>query len=69
MKESKKLKKLMIVKVGTDERPASQADINWVKKELNKAITEGVPFITHHAVEIDILPVDDIINFRVEKTK
>lgn len=67
MKKLSKLSKLMIVKVGSDERPAGDVDIEQVRKELNRAIAEKIPFVTHHAVEIDILPIDDIINLNVEK--
>lgn len=52
-------KKLLIVKVGTDERPAGEKDIKAMQEEIvklqgkNGSLSGYDVFVTHHAVEFD----------------
>ena len=61
-KKRKKTNKLMIVKIGSDERPAGPEDIKKVEKYLKKfqkngtAIKDYDVIVTHHAVEFDFMP-------------
>ena len=61
-KKSKKTNKLMIVKIGSDERPAGPADIEKMEKKLKKFQKDGTAIkgydviVTHHAIEFDFLP-------------
>ena len=55
-------RKLLIVKVGTDDRPAGPDDIKDMKKKLkklskkSKSSLKGYDIIvTHHAAEFDFL--------------
>ena len=56
-------KKLLIVKVGSDERPAGPEDIKAMKKNLKKfhrkssALKGYDVFVTHHAVDFDFKKV------------
>ena len=56
-------KKLMIVKVGSDERPAGQVDIDSTQKIMEKALV-GAGYndvqlvVTHHAMEVDTYSID-----------
>jgi len=64
----KKEKQLMIVKVGTDDRPASAEDIETIRKsfeEMKKG--ENNTLITHHAINVVIIPVELIDNVVVTK--
>jgi hypothetical protein len=60
---SKKNRKLLIVKVGSDERPASTEDIKHTKKLLKKLQKKGRVLrgydliVTHHAIDFDFLSV------------
>jgi len=50
---------LIIVKVGTEDRPASEEDINQVEEEI-KALNLPCTFlVTHHAIEFKT--VEDVI--------
>ena len=52
---------LIHVKVGSDERPASEQDVENVEKALNEALkdeTGWTAMVTHHLVEIDMLSMD-----------
>ena len=44
-KKSKKTNKLMIVKIGSDERPAGPADIEKMEKKLKKFQKYGVGMV------------------------
>jgi len=54
------MRRLMVVKVGSEEYPAGPDDISNVKKELNEALRGNRVFVTHHRVEIDLLPIDEV---------
>jgi len=48
---------IVVVRVGTDERPAAQEDIDYIKKEFSNAIKEGESVIfTHHAIDFVVIP-------------
>ena len=56
MKLKKLLKnKLLVVKVGNDERPAGKQDIKDVRKQIKKALRENKPLVTHHAVDFVVI--------------
>lgn len=55
--------KLLIVKVGSDERPAGPKDIKYAKKVVKKLQKKGMALrkydvlVTHHAMDFDFLSV------------
>lgn len=65
MKMAKKNKKLLIVKVGNDERPAGPDDIRDMKKKLKKFQEKARSLrgydiiVTHHAVDFDFLDLKE----------
>lgn len=55
------MKELIIVKLGNDDRPASQEDIDAMAKTLKKAFKKGKNVVvTHHAVSFETLPIGNI---------
>lgn len=55
------MKELIIVKLGNEDRPASQEDIDNLAKSLKKAIKKGKNIvITHHAIEFERVPLDNV---------
>lgn len=53
-------KEILVVQVGTDSRPAGEADIKDVAKKLKKILrdsgdTETSLFVTHHAINMHTL--------------
>ena len=46
------MKKITVIRVGNDIHPASQEDIENIKKELDK-VRDGGILVTHHAVHFD----------------
>jgi hypothetical protein len=55
------MKEFIVIKVGDYERPASEEDIEQIRSRFQEfceaSDMEDVnAFVTHHAVEIDILP-------------
>ena len=44
-------KRIKLIKVGTDARPANEADIDNIIENLSKVNDNGL-IITHHAIEI-----------------
>jgi hypothetical protein len=60
MKKIMKLKnivknRLVVVKVGNDDRPAGPKDIKDMKKKIKKALKKNRILVTHHAVEFEII--------------
>lgn len=56
-KKNKKSKKLLVVKIGNDQRPASSEDIKEFKRIMGKELKWSKKFellITHHAVQFEI---------------
>lgn len=51
--------KFLLVRVGTNDRPAKDIDIKEVQEKLEKMLKDNnvncLTFVTHHAVSIDIL--------------
>ena len=51
--------KMLLVRVGDDERPAIQEDIDDVENKLSSLIKKNrincVVFVTHHRVRVDII--------------
>ena len=47
--------KLLVVKVGSDERPAGKKDIKDMKKQIKKALRSNRPLVTHHAVDFVVI--------------
>lgn len=63
------MKELIIVKLGNDDRPASQEDINAMAKTLKKALRKGKNVVvTHHAVSFEVLPIGNINDVMVVAT-
>lgn len=60
-KKSKKCNKLLIVKIGSEERPASVENIKDMKKKLKKIAKKRTSLrgydviVTHHAVDFDFI--------------
>lgn len=61
-KMSKKLKKylegkLLVVRVGDEDRPASQVDIDDVQAQLKKAFkgAKCTTIVTHHCIDFEII--------------
>jgi hypothetical protein len=55
------MKELIIVKLGNEDRPASQEDIDAMAKTLRKALRKGKNVVvTHHAVSFEVLPIGNI---------
>jgi len=55
------MKEFIIVKLGNEDRPASQEDIDAMAKSLKKAIKKGKNIvITHHAIEFERVPLDNV---------
>lgn len=54
-------KSILIVKLGTDDRPATEEDIKDMEESLLRAFKNGV-LVTHHAVQFEILnlPIESI---------
>jgi len=58
---------LMVVKVGSDERPATQMDLENIQDRM-KEVTESlgldtarcVVLVTHHAFDLDIMDVSNL---------
>ncbi len=49
-------KELMIVKIGSDERPAANGDILSIQKQLTQvANNPNLTIVTHHAFEIEVV--------------
>jgi hypothetical protein len=44
-------KRIKIIKVGTTEKPANEADIENLLENLSK-VSDGGIIVTHHAIEI-----------------
>lgn len=59
----------MIVRVGSEECPAGLGDIAQVRQDLNYAISNNVPFVTCHTVDIDLLPIDEVVNLKTGEQK
>ena len=58
------MKDFFIIKVGTDERPASQKDIDDFKEQFEKFCKESgfedtKVFVTHHTVDFTRLEIED----------
>jgi len=51
----KRTKRILIVKVGSDERPAGPKDIKQVRKIIKKIIKGWDVIVTHHAIEFDFI--------------
>ena len=56
-------KRLMIVRVGSDERPAGQKDIETTQAQMevvlaNAGINDVELYVTHHAFEVDTYSLD-----------
>ena len=51
--------KFLLIKVGTDNRPAESEDIDQIEERLTTLFEENnvncLAFVTHHAVEITII--------------
>jgi len=51
--------KLLLVKVGNDDRPATDADIEDIESKLTSLLEENnidcLAFVTHHAIEFEII--------------
>lgn len=63
------MKELIIVKLGNEDRPASQEDIDTLAKSLKKAIKKGKNIvITHHAIEFERVPLDNVNKIQVVAT-
>ena len=51
-------KSLLVVKVGTDDHPASSEDIENVRQILSKIIVDpGMCLVTHHAIDFEVFPI------------
>lgn len=65
-------KAILVVKVGSDERPASQKDIADVQECLSLAFKDWpkIPFtiVTHHAMDFSVVPVAELEKL-LEKVK
>jgi len=52
--------KLLLFKIGSDDRPAGPEDIKKLNKQVKKAL-KGIKnirtIVTHHLFELDILPL------------
>jgi hypothetical protein len=46
---------LLVIQVGTDERPAAQEDLESMSNALNKAANERLSIVTHHAVKFVVI--------------
>jgi len=59
--------KLVLVKVGNSDRPASADDLEDMKKQwedaLNNSEVDCTVIITHHAVDVDVLGGKDFKKF------
>jgi hypothetical protein len=51
--------KFLLVRVGTNDRPATSEDISEIKNKLEELLEEKniecTLFVTHHAISIDII--------------
>jgi len=58
-------KGILVIKVGNEDRPASEKDIRDVQECLQLAFKDWpqVPFciVTHHAMDFSILPIEELI--------
>lgn len=55
------MKELIIVKLGNEDRPASQEDIDAMAKTLKKALKKGNNIVvTHHDVSFESLLIGNI---------
>ena len=63
------MKELLLIKVGNDQRPASDEDIRSTEKDVKRAIRRGAPFmmITHHAIEMEVVQLPDDLVIAMEK--
>jgi len=65
-------KEILIVKVGNDERPASQEDIDNVIAQFKKAGEDddgAVTIVTHHAISFETIKRKFLKNVIVENAK
>ena len=51
--------KFLLVRVGNDQRPAEEKDMQQVREELDRIFDENgidcLLFVTHHAISLDII--------------
>jgi hypothetical protein len=51
--------KFLLVRVGTEDRPASDQDIKDIEEKLNGLLSANdvncLVFVTHHAVEVEVI--------------
>jgi hypothetical protein len=51
--------KFLVIRVGTEEKPARTEDINDIETKLNKLLEDNkvncIAFVTHHAVDIELI--------------
>ena len=56
----KKSKKFLLVRVGTDDRPASEENIQDMTDQLTEVLKcKNSLFVTHHAVDMQFIDVPD----------
>ena len=56
-KQKVKNDNILIVKVGSDERPASTQDLVNINEKLSEAANDpNSVFVTHHCIEFCVLP-------------
>ena len=53
------MKHLIVVRVGTEDRPASEEDIQAVESAVKKAISEDGLFVTNHYVDFEVIPIPE----------
>jgi len=58
-------KGILVVKVGSDEHPASERDIKNVQECLTAAFnnwpTKPFCIVTHHAIDFSIIPINELL--------
>ena len=55
VREGEYTNEMVIYKIGDDEHPATEEDINSFKDELEKCLKSGNPLIWHHSLSIDVI--------------
>lgn len=63
-----KSKSIIVVKIGTPERPATEEDFADMERQLEEAKRTGC-LVTHHAVQFETLYLPADCNFAIDTVK
>lgn len=62
------MRSLLVVKVGCDDRPASQEDLDQIAEDIKEALSKGdqsVVLVTHHYVQFEQFHLPEHVETKV----